>query len=549
MKWPPLKMGILLAVLAVGGGGYVAYDYWTKTPQYALQQITMAYQSHDYPLFARYVDLDTLIPRTVDTLIESTLESTSRRHEASWATNLTKGLTELLKPQMTSWIKERLAKMIETGDFTAKGKSATPDKPFAEGLEKSIAGRQFDGLRLEKIDYDGKLAFAHIRWEDKGDQETVVLRMRQAQDGNWQVIDIANLHDLLIKPQIKKEPKQTQESVSGPSEEKEGLRYAKDFVRIDKVRVGTGIRYGIIKEESFFGTLINAGARTVTSLTVRVYFLDAKGQRIGEVEYSPLGTTPLRPGYRRDFGYSVKSDAPSGWGHRVEAGIIDATLAELEEPVPARPPAVAASTQQRTGVSRRSPSNQAGGNSKQRSTEETEAGSERESPTDASPATMDEVPEEIAVPAEEPRHATNVLPSTTALKLPTLPPTHAPEPSSHLDSSRLFDPVLTLTLDVTKMPTTGKSYFRLVEQRIRSTWTMPLAHVPASGLLTLLRVRFERNGTISSIRMERSSGNDYYDLAAKRALLNINMLPAFPGDYETESVETVISFAAEYSAG
>lgn len=550
MKWPSLKVGILLAVLVIGGVGYVAYDYWTKTPQYALQQITMAYQSHDYPLLARYVDLDTLILRTVDTFIESTFESTPTRQEASWASNLTKGITELLKPQMTSWIKERLAKAIETGDFAAREKGAPPDKPFVKGLENTIAGRQFDGLRLAKIEHDGKLAFAHIRWEDKGEQETVVLKMRQAEDGHWQVIDIANLHDLLVKPQAKKEPKNSQESVSAHSEERVALRYAKDFVRVNKVRVGTGVRYGVIEEESFFGTLSNTGARTVTSLTIRVYFLDTKGQRISEVEYSPLGTTPLRPGYRRDFGYSVKANAPGGWGHRVEVVLTDATLAEEEEPPPLRSPGLEVSSQQgkRTDLLARSPSKQARGNLAQRLIEQAETDAERESSIDASPAIKDGVPEELAVLAEEPHHATNSMSSTPALKLPSLPSTHGSEPSSDLDSSRFVAPVLTLTLDLTKMPTAGKSYFRLVEQRIRSSWTMPLAYVPASGLLTVMRVRFERDGTISSIRMDRSSGNDYYDLSAKRALLNVNMLPTFPSDYDTESVETVISFAAGGSA-
>lgn len=550
MKWPSLKIGILLAVLVMGGVGYIAYDYWTKTPQYALQQITTAYQSHDYPLLARYVDLDTLILRTVDTFIESAFESTSARQEASWAANLTKGITELLKPQMTSWIKERLAKAIETGDFAAMGKGAPSDKPFAEDLENSIAGRQFDALRLAKIEHDGKLAFAHIRWEDKGEEETVVLKLRQVEDGHWQVIDIANLHDLLVKPRAKKEPKKSQQSVSVHSEERAAVQYAKDFVRVNKVRVGTGIRYGVIEEEGVFGTLNNTGARTVTSLTIRVYFLDAKGQRISEVEYSPLGTTPLRPGYRRDFGYSAKSNAPGGWGHRVEAVITDATLAEAEEPTPLRSPALEVSSQQgkRTDRARRSLSKQAAGNLAQRVIEEEETEAERESSIDASPAIKDRESEEIVVLAEEPHHATNSLSSTSALKLPSLPSAHGLEPSSNLDSSRFIAPVLSLTLDVSKVPPTGKSYFRLVEQRIRSSWTMPLAYVPASGLLTVMRVRFERDGTISSIRMEHSSGNDYYDLSAKRALLNVNILPTFPSDYDTESVETVISFAAGGSA-
>jgi hypothetical protein len=57
-------------------------------------------------------------------------------------------------------------------------------------------------------------------------------------------------------------------------------------------------------------------------VTVRVYFLDGSGRRIGEKEFSPVlvtefsfdDNTPLRPGYRKDFGYNVEDDAPSGLG-------------------------------------------------------------------------------------------------------------------------------------------------------------------------------------------------------------------------------------------
>ena len=71
-------------------------------------------------------------------------------------------------------------------------------------------------------------------------------------------------------------------------------------------------------------------------MTVRIYFLDSAGRRIGEKEFSPVlvtdfsigDNTPLRPGYRKDFGYNLEDYAPSGWSKRVEVEIIDIEFLE-----------------------------------------------------------------------------------------------------------------------------------------------------------------------------------------------------------------------------
>lgn len=99
---------------------------------------------------------------------------------------------------------------------------------------------------------------------------------------------------------------------------------------LEKVRVATGERFGQ-PVQGVFGTLVNKGDRALRKVTIRVYFLDDKGRRIGEHDYSPIlvtefeigDNTPLRPGYRKDFGYSVDDDAPSGWAKRVEVEVVD----------------------------------------------------------------------------------------------------------------------------------------------------------------------------------------------------------------------------------
>lgn len=86
-----------------------------------------------------------------------------------------------------------------------------------------------------------------------------------------------------------------------------------------------------------FGTIVNHGPDTLRSVTVRVYFLNSAGQRIAAKDFSPVlitessfgDNTPLRPGSRKDFGYSVDDATPSSWARQIEAEIVD--LAVLEE--------------------------------------------------------------------------------------------------------------------------------------------------------------------------------------------------------------------------
>ena len=112
-------------------------------------------------------------------------------------------------------------------------------------------------------------------------------------------------------------------------------QYISEGLKLENVRVATGERFGR-SEVGVFGTIVNGGAKTLSQVKVRVYFLDSGGRRIGEKDYSPVlvttlgigDNTPLRPGYRKDFGYSLRDYAPSGWAKEIEAEIIEIAFQE-----------------------------------------------------------------------------------------------------------------------------------------------------------------------------------------------------------------------------
>ncbi|TMA51093.1 MAG: DUF2939 domain-containing protein [Deltaproteobacteria bacterium] len=60
-------VGAGICVLLLGGAGYA----WTFTPSYSLYRIKSALEAHDYPAFARYVDVDSVLDHALDEVVEN----------------------------------------------------------------------------------------------------------------------------------------------------------------------------------------------------------------------------------------------------------------------------------------------------------------------------------------------------------------------------------------------------------------------------------------------------------------------------------------------
>lgn len=131
-----------------------------------------------------------------------------------------------------------------------------------------------------------------------------------------------------------RERRQAEEARAKAAAEAERLQtiraYVSSQLSLEGVRVAPGEWFGR-RVDGVFGSIVNNGTESLRKVTVRVYFLDSTGRRIGEKDFSPVlvtefsfgDNTPLRPGYRKDFGYNVEDYAPSGWAKRVEAEIVD----------------------------------------------------------------------------------------------------------------------------------------------------------------------------------------------------------------------------------
>lgn len=83
-------------------------------------------------------------------------------------------------------------------------------------------------------------------------------------------------------------------------------------------------------------------------------------------------------------------------------------------------------------------------------------------------------------------------------------------------------------------------YYGMIQDLIQDQWRRtPLV---ANAPLVVLKFRIIRSGEISQIRIDKSSGNGYYDSAAQRAVNSVNPLPPFPPDISDSFLDVRFQF-------
>ena len=89
----------------------------------------------------------------------------------------------------------------------------------------------------------------------------------------------------------------------------------------------------------------------------------------------------------------------------------------------------------------------------------------------------------------------------------------------------------TTALQVSGISSKGNVYWGRLWSKIDREWIAPAVDVRSNQPIhVLLAFRIERNGAVKNLSIEESSGNKYYDLAAKRAVIDATPLPAFPSN-------------------
>jgi TonB family protein len=76
-------------------------------------------------------------------------------------------------------------------------------------------------------------------------------------------------------------------------------------------------------------------------------------------------------------------------------------------------------------------------------------------------------------------------------------------------------------------------YFDQVERRIMAAWELP---PNANGLKVVIRLRLERSGRVSDVRVEKSSGDTKFDASAVQAVRRASPFPPVPDSAQSSLV-------------
>lgn len=90
-----------------------------------------------------------------------------------------------------------------------------------------------------------------------------------------------------------------------------------------------------------------------------------------------------------------------------------------------------------------------------------------------------------------------------------------------------------------------QGYLARVRARISGYWTAPPVDISRKALTVTIGFRLERDGGVRSVIIKQSSGNDYYDMAAQRAVQSAIPLPPFPPGMK----ESYLDASFTYSVG
>lgn len=140
--------------------------------------------------------------------------------------------------------------------------------------------------------------------------------------------------------------------------------------------------------------------------------------------------------------------------------------------------------------------------------------------------------------------------STADVKTASTKPDPAPpsEPAP-VQTAKLAQPRPDMAIKVPGMGAGSNAYLGMVQRRISEQWSAPPVDLRAEALVAVVRFRLARNGTVTLVVVEQSSGNDYFDLAAKRAVLNADPLPPFPKELTDPYYDAHFSFVVGGQTG
>ena len=129
------------------------------------------------------------------------------------------------------------------------------------------------------------------------------------------------------------------------------------------------------------------------------------------------------------------------------------------------------------------------------------------------------------------------------------PQESAPKPVSQVEAKAPSVKAVDAALKISGVAPGSNAYLGRVRQRISSFWSAPPVDASGQAYVVIVQFRLHRDGSVTKVEIERSSGNEYYDLAGKRAVLSAVPLPGFPPELTESYFDAHFTFTVGDSQG
>lgn len=188
----------MLLCLIVGGVSWY-FMYFTKTPEYSLSLIKESVQKHDLEGFKKHVDMDSLFSRGYDDLVIAMVDTDKTMDEGQ--KKMVAGFAQMLKGTVVTAFKDGITRYVETGEWKAKEEAESQDQQKINTDQMAdrtgIKNSSFKGIAYTQK--DGATATVGIKIFDESANKEVILdvKMRELNDGTWQIAELSNFKTYL----------------------------------------------------------------------------------------------------------------------------------------------------------------------------------------------------------------------------------------------------------------------------------------------------------------------------------------------------------------
>ena len=191
-------IAIVVAVLvAVGGIG--GYWYYKRTPTYTFKLIQTSIEKHDWDTFSRHVDTENVLSSAYDDLVDTAMDDGNMDDSVK---GLAAGFIKMMKPGIVGALNDEVKQWVKTGDAKPEGEADKKGKDAQKAADNIKKKANWEHSTLKGISYtkqEGDFSIVGVTIADQqlGRDFTLDIKMRQLDDGTWQIMEIANLKDYL----------------------------------------------------------------------------------------------------------------------------------------------------------------------------------------------------------------------------------------------------------------------------------------------------------------------------------------------------------------